>query len=419
MKYPQIITEFDQNDAYKFFMGYAIFKLHDGVKCKFKFFNRGNHKFPIGFDKELRKQVDGFAELRFTKEMKDFFEYNFRQPDGTPLFSPAYYSFLENFRFHPESVKIEQYDNGELNIEIEDLWSYVSMFEVPLMTTIVELRNRMLGYYEQIDWKKADHDDKLKLDAIGALNVKCSEFGLRRAAFIENQTRFYKLALEYAPNVITGTSNVNLARITNTKPHGTVAHEWFMFYASMFGVSHANEQAMKSWVKIYRGAASTVLPDTYTVKEFMKSFDSYYAKLYDSSRWDSGSYKTYTDMFIDKYKSHNIDPLSKSIYYTNGINSIAMLRDIQTYCGCIPGEFPKKRINTGFGVGTWFTNDLSLISGEKLEALNIVIKMVAAKPINMDWKFTVKISDDIGKITSIDKRTTERYLEELGLENNK
>ena len=33
------------------------------------------------------------------------------------------------------------------------------------MATIVELRNRMLGYYEKIDWEDANHRDKLKLDA--------------------------------------------------------------------------------------------------------------------------------------------------------------------------------------------------------------------------------------------------------------
>lgn len=419
MKYPYVITEFDQNDVYKFYMLYAYMKLYPNIRAKWRFFNRGKHKFPLGFDKELRKQLDHMAELRFTKEMEEYFRYNFRQPNGTSLFDESYYAFLRDFRYRPENIKIDQNDNGDLEIEFDDLLIYNTLLETPVMATIVELRNRMLGFHDKVDWEKANHTDILKLDAITALNAKCSEFGFRRAESVENQERFYKLSQENHKETIIGTSNINMARRFGGKAMGTQAHEFIMIEAVLHGVTFANEMALQDWTTVYRGALGTSLPDTYGTDNFLKSFDLFYAKLFDGTRFDSGNFKIYTDKIIDKYKSHGIDPLSKYILYSDGVNSIETIRSILSYCGCISGEFSKKRINACFGIGTWFSSDVKMIDETTVEPMNIVIKLSQVKHPNMDWKYAVKISDTLGKITSIDKRTTERYLEELGLENNK
>jgi nicotinate phosphoribosyltransferase len=50
-----------------------------------------------------------------------------------------------------------------------------------------------------------------------------------------------------------------------------------------------------------------------------------------------------------------------------------------------------------FGIGTNFTNDVGA------KPLNIVIKLMEAKPDNQEWIPTVKLSDNKGKHTGDEK----------------
>ena len=60
------------NDFYKITMQNAVVKLFPNEKVKYEFINRGKHHFPEGFDAELRKSVNAMAELKLTKDEKEF-----------------------------------------------------------------------------------------------------------------------------------------------------------------------------------------------------------------------------------------------------------------------------------------------------------------------------------------------------------
>ena len=60
------------NDFYKITMQNAVVKLFPNEKVKYEFINRGKHHFPKGFDAELRKSVNAMAELKLTKNEKEF-----------------------------------------------------------------------------------------------------------------------------------------------------------------------------------------------------------------------------------------------------------------------------------------------------------------------------------------------------------
>ena len=64
-----------------------------------------------------------------------------------------------------------------------------------------------------------------------------------------------------------------------------------------------------------------------------------------------------------------------------------------SYCGGLNPDkvekitdFCRNKINISFGIGTDFTNDVGV------EPLNIVIKMVEAKPEGQEWTPTIKLS---------------------------
>ena len=60
------------NDFYKFTMQYAAVKLYPETRAKYEFINRGQHEFPQGFDKALKKRIEQMSELALTKKKKTF-----------------------------------------------------------------------------------------------------------------------------------------------------------------------------------------------------------------------------------------------------------------------------------------------------------------------------------------------------------
>ena len=181
-----------------------------------------------------------------------------------------------------------------------------------------------------------------------------------------------------------GTSNVHLARVHNTKPIGTHAHEWFMFHAAKYGFKMANTLALEHWIDIYRGDLGIALSDTFTTSEFYEIFDKKFAKLFDGVRHDSGDPVAFARKTIEHYERLGIDPLSKTIIFSDALN-YEKVKTIAGYC--------RGKIGVSFGIGTNFTNDVGL------KPMNIVIKMVEALPESEPWTPVVKLSDEPAKYT--------------------
>ncbi|MDE5882747.1 MAG: nicotinate phosphoribosyltransferase, partial [Muribaculaceae bacterium] len=108
------------------------------------------------------------------------------------------------------------------------------------------------------------------------------------------------------------------------------------------------------------------------------------------------------DLIIEKYKSLNIDPRSKQVVFSNGLNVDEALK-IQQYAA--------DKCQPSFGIGTHFTNDFPGI-----KPMNIVVKLLAVK-ITESWPFfceTCKLSEDHGKYTG-NPEVVRRFLEALHL----
>ena len=152
---------------------------------------------------------------------------------------------------------------------------------------------------------------------------------------------------------------MRLAMDYNVIPIGTHAHEWFMFHAAYFGYKMANRVGLDNWVNVYRGDLGIALSDTFTTDVFIHSFDKKFAKLFDGVRHDSGDPLVFADKMIAHYRRYNIDPLSKTIIFSDTLTP-DLVRTIAQYC--------RGKIGMSFGIGTNFTNDVGL------EPLNMVIK---------------------------------------------
>lgn len=371
-----MIKSIIDNDLYKFSMQNAIIKLFPRAMVKYRFINRGNTAFPTGFADELKERVNKMSELRLTADEREFFIQRCYYLD------PTYIDFLSGYQYNPSEVEIIQKGN-DLQVEIKGYWYRTVLWEVSLMAIISELYFNMTNA-KPISEAEVIEKARVKARNFKKLGVKVADFGTRRRFSFENHDRIIDTLKSNGDSSFIGTSNVYFAYKYQLIPIGTHAHEWFMFHAAKYGYKMANKLALDNWVNVYRGDLGIALSDTFTSNAFFRAFDTKLAKLFDGVRHDSGDPIAFTDKTIAHYKSLNIDPLSKSIIFSDGLDT-KMVEKIANYC--------KGKVKISFGIGTNLTNDVGV------NPLNIVIKIIEAEPEGQEWMPTVKLSDVPGKYT--------------------
>lgn len=365
------------NDFYKITMQNAVVKLFPNEKVKYQFINRGKHHFPPGFDTELRKAVNAMAELKLTKEEKEYLRIT------CPYMDLPYLDFLAGYHYDPSEVDIVQ-TGTDLEVTVEGEWYRTILWEVPLLALISEL------YYETNSLEREPNETVRaktleKANQLNALGVTFAEFGTRRRHSYQVQALVVETLTHHNDTKrFIGSSNVHFAMKYGIKPIGTHAHEWFMFHAAEYGFKMANALSLEHWVDVYRGDLGVALSDTYTTEVFFQQFDKKFAKLFDGVRHDSGDPIEFANKTIAHYVKNGIDPLFKYIIFSDGLN-LEKVAEITAAC--------KGRIGISFGIGTNLTNDVGL------KPMNIVMKLVGVQSMNGEWTPTVKLSDEHGKYT--------------------
>ncbi len=244
-------------------------------------------------------------------------------------------------------------------------------------------------YFKMTGQKTDDYKPRIvaKAQEFVKMGAEVSEFGTRRRFSYEVQDNLVGLLKEHMGKNLLGTSNVYLAMKHDLTPLGTHPHEWFMYHGAHYGYRMANSIGLESWVDVYQGNLGIALTDTYTSDNFFQSFSTKYSKLFDGVRWDSGNPFEFTDKVIDHYIKNRIDPKTKTIVYSDGLD-MEKVKEIKAYVN--------GRIHEAYGIGTYLSNDVGV------KPLNMVIKLFAAKPAG--WSSfvpTVKLSDVEGKHTGI------------------
>jgi len=262
---------------------------------------------------------------------------------------------------------------------MEGPWYRTILWEVPLMALISELWYQLRGVgVSEDDEALIEQRTREKIELYRQHGLKIAEFGTRRRFSFAVHDRVVKALRHYGGEAFSGTSNVLLAMRHGVKPIGTHAHEWFMFHGARFGFKMANSLALEHWVDVYRGDLGIALTDTFTTRAFFESFDKKFAKLFDGVRHDSGDPIEFADATIAHYQRLGINPLSKTIIFSDALTPEKVER-IRAFC--------QGRIGMAFGIGTNFTNDIGVAP------MNMVIKMVEARPEGQGWLPVVKLSD--------------------------
>jgi len=376
MKLSPIIVSLLDTDLYKFNMNQVMFHKHTNLNGTylFKCRNKGVVFTPEMIE-EINAQIDHLCTLKFTDEELDYL--------GSLRFIKSdYVEFLR--LWHPIRKYVKCYATIDepcgLHLEVNGPIFSAMQFEIYLLEIVNEVYFRMqYNYLDLISSANEKLQEKLKGFYSGTYNFKFAEFGCRRRLSREWQDYALTQLCRLPDCNCVGTSNVYLAMKYKIKPIGTYAHEYVQMYQGVPGIqlAYTNKVAMEEWFDEYQGDNGTALTDTLGTDLFLRDFNKLQATCYTGVRHDSGDPIEWGNKIIEHYKSLGIDPMTKTLLFSDSLN-FAKAQDIFDYF--------EGKINVSFGIGTFISNDTCE------DALNIVIKLqyVNGHPV-------AKLSDNPGK----------------------
>lgn len=394
-----IITSLLDNDLYKFTMLQAMlhqFPQTHGV-YRFRCRNNKDTAYPLADIKEsLEQQLDSLCELRFSEDELEYLR-------GLRFLRSDFVDYLELFKLKRRFITVSTDGKGRLCIDIEGPMIQAMFFEIFVLAIVNEL------YFNALSDPSVIEEGQRRLDAkVALLNHYAEEqskysqdtppfivadFGTRRRFSKRWQAHVVETLNKAQPNIVSGTSNVYLAKELGMTPIGTMAHEFMQaFQALDVRLRDSQKAALEAWVHEYRGDLGIALTDVVGMDAFLRDFDLYFAKLFDGLRHDSGDPYIWGDKAIAHYKKLKIDPKTKILTFSDGLD-LEKAWELHQYF--------KDQIKTSFGIGTNLTNDMGIMP------INIVLKLVEC-----NGQPVAKLSDSPGK-TMINNDTYLAYLRQV------
>jgi len=373
-------------DYYKLTMGMNEFLKHPEAEVTFTLKNRSpNLLSEFVSPEELQNNLNNLAEGWQPSEIA--YLAGLQNQDGKETFSQEYLDFLISSPLPPVNIGYDKH--GDLAVEATGKWPLVTFWETVIMSEINEIyfRNKLAreGYSLEEVYAEGDRrlDEKIKL-LKSRPDIKFSDFGTRRRFSYDWHRHVIERVANELPDNFVGTSNIYLAHKLGLKPIGTFAHEMPMVYAALADKAGNNplsghNQALKDWQNTYGNELSIALTDTFTTDFFFADFTPDQWSSWKGLRHDSGDPIDFGNKAIEIYKKNGIDPLEKTIVFSDGLDVDEIIRI---------ADYFKDKINVTFGWGTTLTNDLGITPN------NFVMKAT-----EVDGVSTVKLSDTPGKHT--------------------
>jgi len=370
-----IITSLLDQDYYAFTMGNVAYcqfpDMH--VKYKFKLRNKGGVDWTLKERMDILDELEKWCDLSFTEAEIGYLE-------SQNILDRSYLEFLSKFKPNFNHLDFDAPGNSrDLNIEVEGPWCQTKFWELAVLPIVNEVYFRRFSTSDGRPPKSVEAEQTL-MDKIAMANkarMWWADFGTRRRFSRRHQEMCVRTAVKNGETFV-GTSNVALAMKYNVKPIGTMAHEYLQVGQAIAHPLDAQKEMLQRWCNQYRGNLGIALTDIVGVDAFLKDFDLYFAKLYDGVRHDSGDPYWWADKMITHYRNLGIDPMTKTLVFSDGLN-FPLAAEIH-------GKY-KDIIRTSFGIGTNFTNDIL-----GLTPLQIVMKI-----IEVNGRPVAKIPDSPGK----------------------
>ena len=380
----QIINHFTDNDLYTFTCMYYIIQKYPRAEVEYTFFDRNGTIYPQGFDKLLQEQVDYMKNVVIEEDEIQF------------MLEKCYYLpkwfidvFLRGFRFNTDEVAINQDVEGHLHVTVKGKWYSAIIWEMPILSCVSELFHILNGDTSKYDLVLETQKIRKKTVEIFANGLILGDMGTRRRFSFEHQKLVLSQMKDVFENgnfsgIFTGTSNVWFAKELNLNPLGTMSHQIISFEENVTSVFEVNHSVMEKWASVYNGDLGLYLYDCFGDNVFFSNFSKKNAMLFSGLRVDSGNEEEQIDKIVKKYTELGINPQTKQVIFSNGLN---IKRAIEI------NKYSIGKIKPSFGVGTFLTCDLT-----DIKPMNIVVKLTKSRITeSREWHDCVKLSCDKGK----------------------
>ena len=391
LKYPPMVKSPLDTDQYKKSMKQTYLHQFSDAHATWDFKARNvgegtkHEKYTEEDRIEIKKQFMAYCALVYTEAELAFL--------GDPVKRPwIHNNFIEverDWRPHFEDFEILDDEKTGLAIHTKGVQWKISDYEIPVLEIAAETYYRNHYDYEKLvkDFKEKTLE---KIDFIkrgifrpGAF----SEFGARRRVSFELQDWLIKTLVEaakdpdFAKNAkFVGTSNMFLAMKYGIMSVGTMAHEFIMTVGQGYlkhNPAFSNWYALDAWVKEYGTMNGIALTDTIGTDVFLRDFKKTFATVFSGVRHDSGDPFAWGDKIIAHYKSLGIDPMTKTLMFSDGLN-LKKATELN--------EYFKGKAQVAFGIGTDWSGP------QGIDALNIVCKVAIVNGLDV-----AKLSDAEGK----------------------
>jgi len=401
-KIDPIVRSILDTDFYKILMNQFIYRNTKDVVVKFKLINRSKDISLVDLisEQELRDQLDQARTLKLSRGEATWLRGNQFYGKNT-MFTPEFISWLEDFRLPKYNL---EKNSGNYELTFEGKWNEVSLWEIPALSIVTELRSRAvlrkMGKFElQVLYARAMTKLWEKIERLKKLpDLKIADFGTRRRHSFLWQDWCIQAMNEGLGEKFLGTSNCLIAQRRELEAIGTNAHELPMIYSALAvddsELALAPYKVLEEWQKEYDGNLRIILPDTYGSETFFKNAPAWLAK-WTGVRIDSGNPVKGAETALSWWAEHGEDTSQKLLIFSDGLDVSAIEMLYKKF---------SVQARLSFGWGTMLTNDFRGL-GIDLDSnpISLVCKAVSANGLP-----TVKISDDLGK-TLGQERDLNRY----------
>ncbi|MCX8278747.1 nicotinate phosphoribosyltransferase [Phyllobacterium sp. 0TCS1.6C] len=410
-KLDPIVRSLLDTDFYKLLMLQMIWGVYADVDATFTLINRTTRvRLAEEIDEEeLRAQLDHARTVRFSKKEMIWLGGNTFY-GKKQIFEPDFLAWLANFQL-PDYELIKR--DGQYELNFHGPWMYTTMWEIPVLTIINELRSRAamkrMGRFE-LDVLYARAKAKMwdKVERLRALpNIRISDFGTRRRHSFLWQRWCVEALKEGIGPAFTGTSNVLMAMDNDLEALGTNAHELPMVLAALATNEEellaAPYKVLQDWNRYYGGNLLIVLPDAFGTAAFLRDAPDWVAD-WTGFRPDSAPPIEGGEKILSWWRSKGKDPREKLLVFSDGLDVDTIEATYRHFDG---------RVRMSFGWGTNLTNDFEDCAPRfngRLNAISLVCKVSEA-----NGRPAVKLSDNPKKATG-DPAEIQRYLQIFGAE---
>jgi nicotinate phosphoribosyltransferase len=409
-KLDPIIRSLLDTDFYKLLMLQMIWGLYPDVQATFSLTNRTRSvRLADEIDEAaLRDQLDHARTLRFSKKEMIWLAGNSFY-GRSQIFSPEFLTWLRDFQLPPYELRKE---DGQFVLEFPGPWTHTSMWEIPALAILSELRSRTalrrnLGRFTlDVIYARAKAKLWSKVERLAKLPaLRISDFGTRRRHSFLWQRWCVDALKEGLGEAFIGTSNVLLAMDADLEAIGTNAHELPMAYAALArddeDLLASPYRVLRDWQRYYGGNLLVVLPDAFGTDAFLRRAPDWVSE-WKGFRPDSAPPIEGGEKIIDWWRARGQDPRDKLLVFSDALDADTIEQAYRHFEG---------RVRMSFGWGTNLTNDFAGCApkpNDGLKAISLVIKVSEA-----NGRPAVKLSDNPQKALG-EPAEIARYLRVFG-----